>query len=76
MMSTPMQIANDLRAHAQMMRGRHMNGHMLTNYAAKMERGAQVIESLLDVIDELEVAAEAEAERYERYCNGENLHVP
>lgn len=72
---TPGQIANDLRANAKSVeRGMLVSRSTLDGLAYKMQRGAQAIEELLGVIAELEAAAEAEAQRFAAYRNGDDLH--
>ena len=46
---------------------------MLDTYADAMLRGAKAIDQLLVVVNELEAAAQFEADRFERYFNGDDL---
>ena len=72
-MTSPAEVANDLRARARQFRGHHLNGVMLDTYADAMLRGAKAIDQLLVVVNELEAAAQFEADRFERYFNGDDL---
>lgn len=69
-MASAAEIANDLRARAKLMAGRHLQGRMLTDDAKSMLRAADMLTSQAKVISELEAAAEAEAQRYEDYFCG------
>lgn len=67
---SPMQVANDLRAQAKALEGRHVSGWMMDGVCRSMIRGADTIEHLLKIKCDLEAAAEAEAQKYEDYVYG------
>ncbi len=80
-MATPAQVATDLALWAGRLRGTHSQGHTNDPLAASLVRGQKTILELLDRVDrieatlrEVEAAAEAEANRYERYVNGDDHH--
>lgn len=64
-MATPAEIANDLKARAKLLERTHHNDH-----ARAMSRAADCIRSQIEVMAELEKAAEAEAQRYIGFVNG------
>lgn len=67
-MTTPAQVANDLEAQAARLTGTG-NDHLVTS----CRRGANTIRTLLETVADLEAAAEAEAQKYERYVNGKDV---
>ncbi|MFN3662356.1 MAG: hypothetical protein ACK4TM_06370 [Yoonia sp.] len=69
-MATPAQVANDLRAQAKRL---HRTGH--ADLVKSLERGAEIIHRQSQIIAELEAAAQAEADRYEAYVNGNDPHA-
>ena len=64
-MASPAQIANDLEAHAK-----HLERTHFKNVAQSCARGAATIRELLDLLAEMDAAAEGEATRFEAYRNG------
>lgn len=67
------EISNDMKATAASLQGTHINGVMMTDYAAKMRRAAKAIDELLQIKAELEHAAEAAEQKYEDYFYGRDL---
>lgn len=67
-MATPAQVANDLDIQAARLNGTG-NDHLVTS----CRRGANTIRTLLETVAQLEAATEAEAQKYERYMNGEDV---
>jgi len=65
-MASPAEVANDLEAHAA-----HLEKTHFKHVAKSCARGAKTIRDLLDLVRDLDAAAEAEAQAFERYRNGE-----
>jgi len=68
-MASPAEVANDLA-----IRSAARNLAHVADTQAAMYRGARTIRELLKKVAELEAAADAEAQRFEDYKNGEDLH--
>ena len=65
-MASPAEVANDLEAHARYLEKTHFK-----NVAKSCARGAETIRDLMEKARDLEAAADAEAQAFERYRNGE-----
>ncbi len=68
-MASAAEVANDLSTWAVHLRG---TGH--DRLVVSLIRGQAKIRELLSIIQELEEAAEQEAQKYERYVSGDDLH--
>lgn len=68
-MASPAQVANDLEAQAAV-----MTRQRRPDLAASFLRGAETIRAQMVVVTELEAAAQAEADRYDAYVSGDDLH--
>lgn len=66
-MATNGEIANDLEAHAVLLRGRGQD-----TLLASLRRGATAIRELQSKVMTLEIAAQSEADAFERYRNGDD----
>ena len=66
-MASAAEIANDLRARAAMKR-------CLVDDARSMNRAAAMLDQMLTTVRELEEAAQAAEDKYERYVYGDDLY--